>query len=85
MQYHWYDFVGNLGVVLILVTYTLLQLEKLKSSQLSYSALNGVGAGLILVSLSMEFNLSAFLIEFFWLLISIMGIVRHRRSRRVVV
>ncbi|MCX4188598.1 CBU_0592 family membrane protein [Methylophaga sp. OBS4] len=82
MSYSWIDFTGNIGVVLILAAYLLLQLNKLSSNQLSYSVLNGVGALLILVSLAFDFNLSAFAIEFFWLLISIVGIVNYYRSNK---
>ena len=85
MGYTWYDFVGNVGVFLLLAAYLLLQLNKLSSNQLSYSVLNGVGAILIIVSLIYEFNLSAFAIEFFWLLISLVGIVNYYRSKRVAV
>ena len=68
---------------MLLAAYLLLQLNKLSSNQLSYSLLNGVGAILILVSLIFEFNLSAFAIEFFWLLISIVGIIGYYRSKKV--
>ncbi|MEH6359029.1 MAG: hypothetical protein V7745_08570 [Pseudomonadales bacterium] len=85
MGYTWYDFVGNVGVFLLLAAYLLLQLNKLSSNQLSYSVLNGVGAILIIVSLIYEFNLSAFAIEFFWLLISLVGIVNYYRSKRAAV
>ena len=84
MDYKWYDFVGNVGVFMLLAAYLLLQLNKLSSNQLSYSLLNGAGAILILVSLIYEFNLSAFVIEFFWLLISIVGIVDYYRSKKAV-
>ncbi len=77
MNYTWYDFVGNVGVSLLLITYLLLQLNKLKGSDLIFSLLNGLGATLIIISLIAEFNLSAFFIEFFWLLISIYGIARY--------
>lgn len=62
---------------MILVSYFLLQLQRISSRALSYSALNGVGALLILVSLWVDFNLAAFIIEAFWLAISIFGIVRY--------
>ena len=73
---------GNIGVVLILATYLLLQLEKLSATSLLYSATNGLGALLILVSLIYQFNLSAFIIEAFWLLISIYGLVRYFSRNR---
>ena len=81
MGYTWYDFVGNVGVFLLLAAYLLLQLNKITSNQISYSLMNAVGAILILVSLIFEFNLSAFAIEFFWLLISIVGIIDYLRSK----
>ncbi|MEH6357925.1 MAG: hypothetical protein V7745_02985 [Pseudomonadales bacterium] len=81
MGYTWYDFVGNVGVFLLLAAYLLLQLNKITSNQISYSIMNAVGAILILVSLIFEFNLSAFAIEFFWLLISIVGIVNYWRTK----
>jgi hypothetical protein len=84
MDYTWYDFVGNVGVIMLLAAYLLLQLNKLSSNQLSYSILNGAGAILILVSLIYEFNLSAFAIEFFWLLISIVGVIDYYRSKKGV-
>jgi len=83
MGYTWYDFVGNVGVFLLLAAYLLLQLNKLSSNQISYSVLNGLGAILIIVSLVYEFNLSAFAIEFFWLLISLVGVVNYYRSKKV--
>ena len=82
MGYTWYDFVGNIGVFLLLAAYLLLQLNKITSNQISYSIINAVGAILILVSLIFEFNLSAFAIEFFWLLISIVGIVNYFRAKK---
>ncbi|HEX8398099.1 MAG TPA: hypothetical protein VF644_11780 [Pyrinomonadaceae bacterium] len=76
MQYAWYDFVGTLGTAVIIVTYILLQTERIKSSSLIYSLLNAAGAAMIIVSLLFSFNFSAFMVEFFWLLISLFGIVK---------
>jgi chromate transport protein ChrA len=76
MQYAWYDFVGTIGTAVIIVTYILLQTERIKSSSLIYSLLNAAGAALIIVSLIFSFNFSAFMVEFFWLLISLFGIVK---------
>ena len=74
MDYQWYDLLGNVGVAMILASYLLLQLGKLQPQELRYSILNASGAALILCSLTFDFNMSAFLIEFFWLLISLIGI-----------
>ncbi|HSK72435.1 MAG TPA: hypothetical protein VK892_12100 [Pyrinomonadaceae bacterium] len=77
MQYAWYDFVGSVGVAIIIITYIFLQLEKIRSERLLYSLLNAVGASLIIVSLYYSFNFSAFIVEFFWLLISLFGIGKY--------
>ena len=82
MQYAWYDFAGNVGVVLMVLGYLLLQAEKIRSSDLSYSLMNGVGALLVLISLIYRFNVSAFLVELFWLLISIYGLIKFAARPR---
>lgn len=81
MTYSWFDIAGLVGVVLIVIAYLLLQLGKLPSSAPSYSLLNALGAFLVMVSLFFDFNLSAFLMEAFWLLISVFGFVRQLSLR----
>jgi hypothetical protein len=81
MTYGLLDLVGNVGVVILMVTYLLLQLNKIRSDDLMYSLLNAVGASLIVISLLVNFNLSALLMEVFWVLISFVGIYRHFRLR----
>ncbi len=83
MQYGWYDFAGNIGVALMVLGYLLLQAERIRSSDLSYSLMNGGGALLVVISLIYRFNLSAFLVESFWLLISIYGLIKFTRKPRV--
>ena len=78
----WFDLTGFIGVLLIIIAYLLLQLDKLPSSSPSYSLLNAAGALLIIVSLIFQFNLSAFIVEVFWLLISLFGLTRTLVSRR---
>ncbi len=80
MGYEWHDFIGNIGVLAVLGTYLLLQLGRMNAQTLAYSGLNGLGAILILVSLLVDFNMSSFIIEVAWLLISIMGVYMHVRS-----
>ena len=82
MDYSWFDLVGNLGVLLMVIAYLLLQLEKLSGSALSYLLLNAVGAVLVMISLMFRFNLSAFLMEAFWLLISLYGLAKPLLSKR---
>ncbi len=73
----WFDIIGSIGVATIIGTYVALQFGKIKSEQLSYSIFNALGACLIIFSLTFNFNFSAFIVEFFWVLISIYGIVKY--------
>ena len=81
MNYGLLDLVGNVGVVILMVTYLLLQLNKIRSDDPKYSLLNAAGASLIVVSLLVNFNLSALLMEVFWVLISFVGIYRYFRLK----
>lgn len=81
MSYGPLDLVGNIGVVVLMFTYLMLQLNRLSSDGLAYSVLNAVGASLIVVSLLYNFNLSALLMEVFWVLISFVGIYRYFRLK----
>ncbi len=82
MSYGWHDLLGMVGVFLILAAYLLLQLERLSATRPPYLIANGLGAFLILISLLTEFNLSAFVIEAAWLLISVYGLMRCLKRRR---
>jgi len=68
------DFIGLVGVGMILFTYGALTLEKMDPKGWMYSAGNGLGALLILVSLFYSFNLASFVIEIAWLAISAFGL-----------
>lgn len=81
MSYGPLDFIGNIGVAVLMITYLMLQLNKLSSAGLAYSLLNAIGASLIIVSLLFDFNLSALLMEVFWVLISFVGIYRYFRVK----
>lgn len=84
MSYGWHDLIGNIGVLLILAGYLLLQLGKMRAPSLQYSVVNGIGSFFILVTLWVEFNFSAFVIEAAWLLISLFGIVQYLRQTRAL-
>lgn len=85
MQFAWYDFIGTVGVTMIIVTHFFLQLRKIKSEDLFYSLLNVSGAGMVAFSLLFDFNFSAFIVELFWMLVSMIGVVRNLRERRTSV
>jgi len=71
-----YDILGIVGVGFILVAYLALQMEKMDPKSVLYSTLNALGAALVLISLYFDFNLSAALVEGFWLCISLYGLCK---------
>jgi len=75
------NIVGTAGVLFILTAYFLLQTGKLQSTRLLFSVMNGFGSLLILFSLVFDFNFPSVVIEFFWLLISVYGIIKYFRNR----
>lgn len=75
------DLIGLLGVAAILIAYFALQTERLSSEDWRFSAINGLGAILIMVSLYFTFNLASFVIEIFWLMISLYGLWKAWRPR----
>ncbi len=81
MSYTIFDFIGNIGVFLIIVSYLFLQVNKLKSSDISYSLMNLFGAALVIISLIENFNVSAFIIEVFWVAISCLGIFNYFQNK----
>ncbi|MDH3492440.1 MAG: hypothetical protein OEM82_02735 [Acidobacteriota bacterium] len=81
MAFTLYDIVGSAGVTLIIAAYFLLQTKKIKTGNPMYFLINGIGAALILLSLCFDFNFPAFIVEFFWLLISLYGIGKYFISR----
>jgi hypothetical protein len=80
VSYEWHDLVGNVGVVLVLGVYLLIQIDRLDARSKAYSVINALGAGLITISLLVDFNLSAFVIEACWFLISLYGLARRWRE-----
>ena len=84
MNYELHDVIGNVGVALILLSYLLVQLGRASATGVRYIVANALGALLILYSLWYDFNLSAFIIEIAWLVISLVGLGRILRNRRQV-
>lgn len=70
------DLLGLGGSIMIAVTYFANLQGAVKTEAWPYSLLNFVGASLILVSLHWTWNLPAAVMEGFWALISVYGLVR---------
>lgn len=78
----WHDLVGLVGVAIVLTAYTALQTQKMTAESLHFSLLNVCGTALVMVSLVVEFNFSAFVMETCWLLLSIYGLWRWINARK---
>jgi len=77
-----FNIIGTAGVVLIILAYFMVQIEKIRSDQLSYSVLNLVGAILLLISLFWAWNTPSVIIECCWIAISLYGIFKVIKKRR---
>lgn len=76
------DLIGLFGVSFIVGTYFLSQVGRMRVDEPLYPALNALGAIFILVSLVHSFNMASFVIEVFWLGISLVGVVRALSARQ---
>jgi len=75
------DFVGLIGVAAYLAAYGLLQIGMLRIEDIRYVALNAIGSVAIMYSLLFNFNLSSFIAQFFWLILTIVGYIRTWRQQ----
>jgi len=82
MSFAWYDLVGVLGTLMILAAFFLLQAGRMAGDGAAYQLLNLFGAAAVLVTLLGTFNVSVFVLESAWVLVSVYGLIRARRSRR---
>jgi hypothetical protein len=80
LDFELHNIVGSLGVIMIITSYLFIQIDKMSVKGVQYSLINAVGALLVLFSLYYEFNLSAFIIELFWLIISLYGLFNFYRK-----
>ncbi|MBS0479957.1 MAG: cyclic nucleotide-binding protein [Proteobacteria bacterium] len=76
-----YDTVGLAGTALILGTYALTVGGRIDARRAPALTGNFLGASLILVSLSHDFNLSAAIVESAWALIAGIGLIRAALKR----
>lgn len=75
-----FDAIGVAGFGLYVLNYTLLTVQRVRSDQVAYFAINGVAALMVLVGLLSSFNLASAMIQIFWIGISAIAIfIRLRR------
>ena len=71
-----YEYIGLVGVSLIIIAFFAIQTSKMTSDSLSYLLLNLFGSSMIMFTVFYDWNLSTFTIEFFWIAISLYGIYK---------
>src|SRR3954467_11331497 len=77
-----YELAGFVGAAVIVVAYLAVQQRWLNALDWRFPAANVLGSLLILVSLWFEWNFPSVVIEIFWALISLVGLVRSLAERR---
>lgn len=86
MIYEWLakssDYIGIIGVTILLIAYFQLSTNRISSQSMHYQLFNFIGASCILFSLMFNFNLSSFVIELAWIIISLIGIYKIKSARR---
>ncbi len=71
------NFIGFVGVGCFLFGYFMLQRNAWPHQGLKYLGINLAGAVLVMISLLVDWNLPAFILEAIWALISIYGIYKN--------
>ncbi|MCW5590260.1 MAG: hypothetical protein KIT27_11440 [Legionellales bacterium] len=84
MMYLFSQIIGMIGVVIILVSYFLVQTERIKATQLAYPCWNLGGSLLILFSLFFAWNFPSVVIEISWISISLYGIFHILHKQKIV-
>ncbi|MEP6966569.1 MAG: hypothetical protein ABI906_00675 [Pseudomonadota bacterium] len=76
------DAAGLAGVGLMLAAYAAVQLGRLDPVRAPSLLMNLGGAGLVMLSLTHDFNLSAFVMEAAWAAVAAFGLIRLMWRRR---
>ena len=75
------DIIGLCGVALLVTTYAMLQTDRIDPKGFWYSFNNLIVAVLVYISLHYTWNTASVVIEFFWFMISLYGLVQYMRRR----
>lgn len=78
------EWVGILGVGLYVGNYTLITLNHGRIGTLWYFAMNGAAACCVLYSLTDAFNIASLLIQLFYVVLSLIGMLATLRRRVVL-
>ncbi len=78
-QFDIFQWIGFIGMACVVYAYFLIQSEKVTKHNSFYQWLNLIGAILLIISLFVHFNLGSFLIEVFWVGITLYGMIQSKR------
>jgi hypothetical protein len=84
MTFTWIDIIGLTAPVLFLFAYAMISMGKWNADMLRFQLMNFFGAVAILISLTKDWNLPVFILEFCWGAISVYGIIKILRKRAKV-
>lgn len=79
MQANFLNAIGILGAAVCLLAYASVQLGHLNGNGRTYTVLNTIGAALVLLSLSGDFNMASAIIQVSWLSIGCFSLLARRR------
>ena len=75
------DAIGLVGVALLIATYAMLRLDKIDPKGFWYSFNNMIVAILVSISLIYTPNIASWVIEVFWFIISVYGIIMYFKRK----
>ncbi len=77
------DIVGITGVLVIIIAYMLMQIDRMHPKGFLFSILNTIGAICILISLLYTWNLASFVMEVIWLTLSLYGTIKAYKNNKI--
>ena len=81
MTLDWANVVGLVGSLMFILAFAYANQAK-QLDKVMFNAVNLIGAVLLLTSLSVHFNLAAFVLEAAWAVIALLGLVKALVARR---
>ncbi len=72
---------GMVGMACVVFAYLAVERDWFDNKEVKFYVVNLIGAILLLISLLINFNLGSFVIEIFWITISIMGIINNYKVK----
>ncbi|HDN26681.1 MAG TPA: hypothetical protein ENG03_06225 [Thioploca sp.] len=69
------------GMACVVFAYFAVERDWFDNKEVKFYVVNLIGAILLLISLLINFNLGSFVIEIFWIAISIMGIINNYKVK----